>query len=332
MTVVRSGGREAHTAWRVARRFPRSARSLLEVRPETGRTHQIRVHLASVGLPIAGDPVYGRRGRDRAEPGLDRPALHARVLGLVHPASGERMRFEAELPADFAARLAALERREAAHDVIEHPLLHACGVRHGFGTRGDAPPAGLVRPRQVHGARVAQRRSECARRHRRRRGRSRAPARAGRAWSRPTACPCSPRARTARAVAAIHAGWRGLAAGVIEAGIDALRRAAPGQTLRAVIGPHIGPCCYEIDAPVLDALRYFDADLDAATTASRPGHHCLDLGALVAQRAGTRGRVAERDRRRPERLHLVRRAPLPFLPPRWAARGATRALDPCRNP
>ena len=112
MTVVKSGGREAHTAWRVARRFAKSARSLLEVRPETGRTHQIRVHLASVGLPIAGDPVYGRGGRDRAEPGLDRPALHARVLGLVHPRSGERMRFEAELPADFAARIAALERRE----------------------------------------------------------------------------------------------------------------------------------------------------------------------------------------------------------------------------
>jgi 23S rRNA pseudouridine1911/1915/1917 synthase len=112
MTVVRAGGREAHTRWTVARRFARSARSLLEVRPENGRTQQIRVHLASVGLPIAGDPVYGRRGRDRAEPGLDRPALHARVLGLVHPTRGERMRFEAELPADFAARLAALERRE----------------------------------------------------------------------------------------------------------------------------------------------------------------------------------------------------------------------------
>jgi 23S rRNA pseudouridine1911/1915/1917 synthase len=112
MTVVRSGGREARTAWRVARRFPRSARSLLEVRPETGRTHQIRVHLASAGLPIAGDPVYGRRGRESKEPGLDRPALHARVLGLVHPQSGERMRFEAELPADFSARIAALERRE----------------------------------------------------------------------------------------------------------------------------------------------------------------------------------------------------------------------------
>ncbi len=112
MTVVREGGRESRTRWTVARRFPKSARSLLEVRPETGRTHQIRVHLASVGLPIAGDPVYGRRGRDRAEPGLDRPALHARVLGLVHPRTGERVRFEAELPADMALRIEALERRE----------------------------------------------------------------------------------------------------------------------------------------------------------------------------------------------------------------------------
>jgi 23S rRNA pseudouridine1911/1915/1917 synthase len=115
MSVVsdsQRAGREAHTAWRVARRFPTSSRCLLEVRPETGRTHQIRVHLASVGIPIAGDPVYGRRGRDRPAPGLQRPALHARVLGLTHPRSGERLRFEAELPADMQARLETLARRE----------------------------------------------------------------------------------------------------------------------------------------------------------------------------------------------------------------------------
>lgn len=114
MSVRRRGGREAHTAWRVLRRFPASDRSWLEVRPETGRTHQIRVHLAAAGLPVAGDPVYGRRGRTRPEPGLERAALHARVLGFRHPHGGELLRFEAPLPADIAERLRALERREGA--------------------------------------------------------------------------------------------------------------------------------------------------------------------------------------------------------------------------
>jgi len=161
--------------------------------------------------------------------------------------------------------------------MIEHPLLHACGVRHGFGTRSDASPPGLIRPRQVHGARVASP-QECA-------GGIDADAVVTRA-AQPigvVTADCVPvlaASADGRTVAAIHAGWRGLAAGVIDAGIDALRHAAPGQTLRAVIGPHIGPCCYEVDAPVLDALRYFDADLDAAIKASRLGHHFLDLGAL----------------------------------------------------
>jgi 23S rRNA pseudouridine1911/1915/1917 synthase len=92
--------REAHTAWRVLERFPapratQPGHAWLEVRPETGRTHQIRVHLASAGLPIVGDPVYGRKVREL----LERPALHAAVLGFTHPGSGEFMRFEAALPA-----------------------------------------------------------------------------------------------------------------------------------------------------------------------------------------------------------------------------------------
>ena len=112
MTVVREGGREARTAWSVLQRFARGQRSLLEVRPETGRTHQIRVHLAGTGLPIAGDPVYGRRGRARPEPGLARPALHARVLGFTHPESSERLRFEADYPEDLSARLEVLSAGE----------------------------------------------------------------------------------------------------------------------------------------------------------------------------------------------------------------------------
>ena len=118
MAVQARGGRAAATRWRVLRRFPGSGASLLEVRPESGRTHQIRVHLAAAGLPILGDPVYGRR---RAAPArgvlaalaLERPALHASVLGFRHPRSGECLRFEAPLPADLAAALDQLAAREA---------------------------------------------------------------------------------------------------------------------------------------------------------------------------------------------------------------------------
>jgi 23S rRNA pseudouridine1911/1915/1917 synthase len=115
MSVAARGGRAARTAWRVRTRWPRLGVALLEVRPETGRTHQIRVHLASAGLPLLGDAVYGRGGRREAKalaPDLRRPALHAAVLGFDHPATGERLRFEAPLPADLLALRAELDRRE----------------------------------------------------------------------------------------------------------------------------------------------------------------------------------------------------------------------------
>jgi len=109
MSVATRAGRPAVTRWRVAARWHASGVSRLEVRPRTGRTHQIRVHLASAGLPILGDPVYGG---GRREAGLERPALHAAVLGFRHPHSGERLRFEAPLPPDLRSLVARLDARE----------------------------------------------------------------------------------------------------------------------------------------------------------------------------------------------------------------------------
>jgi 23S rRNA pseudouridine1911/1915/1917 synthase len=111
MSVRTRAGRAAATDWRVVERFPKSGASLLELRPATGRTHQLRVHLSASGLPIAGDPVYGRGGDAL---GLERPALHAAVLGFTHPRSGARVRFEAPLPDDLSAALERLSRRERA--------------------------------------------------------------------------------------------------------------------------------------------------------------------------------------------------------------------------
>jgi 23S rRNA pseudouridine1911/1915/1917 synthase len=119
MAVLKSGGREAITRYRVERVFgpperPLAARVACEL--ETGRTHQIRVHLASRGAPCLGDPVYGSGAPAAAvkaaieAAGLHRQALHAAILGFVHPVTGERLRFETPLPADMAALQDALSR------------------------------------------------------------------------------------------------------------------------------------------------------------------------------------------------------------------------------
>jgi 23S rRNA pseudouridine1911/1915/1917 synthase len=106
---VRSGKR-AVTNWTVAERFPGAAR--IEARLETGRTHQVRVHLAALGVPLLGDRVYGRPPRDPKVRGiaeaLGRQALHARVLGFVHPGTGQKLSFSSEPPPDMRAALAAL--------------------------------------------------------------------------------------------------------------------------------------------------------------------------------------------------------------------------------
>jgi 23S rRNA pseudouridine1911/1915/1917 synthase len=104
MAIVRAGGKEARTHYAVLERFARA--TLLECRLETGRTHQIRVHLASIKHPLAGDPVYGKaKSGDARLDAFPRQALHAWRLALRHPATEEEMAWESPLPADFAALL-----------------------------------------------------------------------------------------------------------------------------------------------------------------------------------------------------------------------------------
>jgi 23S rRNA pseudouridine1911/1915/1917 synthase len=119
MAIARTGGRRAVTHYVVERAFGPAEKPLaarLACRLETGRTHQIRVHLASLGCPCLGDPVYGSGPpaepvrRAIADAGLTRQALHAAVLGFRHPITGETLRFEAPLPPDMAALAANLAK------------------------------------------------------------------------------------------------------------------------------------------------------------------------------------------------------------------------------
>jgi 23S rRNA pseudouridine1911/1915/1917 synthase len=120
---VRPDGREAHTRVRVMERF--RGHSLIGAQLLTGRTHQIRVHLSSVGHPLVGDRRYGARGRLPPQPhsalleavrGFSRQALHAERLALTHPSTGEALEFAVPPPADFAALLSALRLDRDAGD------------------------------------------------------------------------------------------------------------------------------------------------------------------------------------------------------------------------
>ena len=124
MAVLRGSGKEARTRYRVVERFgdpERPFASLIECRLETGRTHQIRVHLTHLGHPLIGDPQYGRarqppRAKTPAEEKafsaaahFPRQALHAAVLGFQHPSTHKVMRFESQWPDDMAALIADLK-------------------------------------------------------------------------------------------------------------------------------------------------------------------------------------------------------------------------------
>jgi len=163
---------------------------------------------------------------------------------------------------------------------LHEPLLAALGVEHGFGTRGDAGPGDFERPRQVHG--IAVHRVEA-------RGDAAGVEADAIACRLPgvavgvVTADCVPillAAAGGRSVVAVHAGWRGLCAGVVPAGVAALGE----SPVVAAIGPHVGACCYEVDAPVLAAVRarFGPAPPAGAVRPGRAGHAWLDLAALVA--------------------------------------------------
>lgn len=104
-TVVQSGGKHAITHFNVVERF--GDYTLLELKLETGRTHQIRAHMKFIGHPLVGDPMYGRTGGIK----MQGQALHAASLGFTHPTTGERLEFSAPVPADMEELLTYLRSR-----------------------------------------------------------------------------------------------------------------------------------------------------------------------------------------------------------------------------
>ena len=140
MAVV-IGGKPARTHYRVVERFGNC--TLIECSLETGRTHQIRVHLEHIGHPLVGDPVYGRRlNRVPRGPAFDRQFLHARKLGLVHPETGKPMVWKSPLPEDMEdllekLRLDAYLEAEAAVDDDDFDDEHEVEIIYEYGDGDD---------------------------------------------------------------------------------------------------------------------------------------------------------------------------------------------------
>lgn len=196
--------------------------------------------------------------------------------------------------------------------VLRHELLAVAGD-HGFGTRSAEVPD-VVRPVQVHGSAVAvAERSGSLDVETADAVISQVPG----VFVAIVTADCVPVlscSRDGAVVGAIHAGWRGLSQGVVQCGLDALSRRADAP-LRAVVGPHIGSCCYEVDEPVESALRErFGAGVEQALAPSRPGHHFLDLGSLVRSEIQAAGVASDEvavvggcTQCQPERFHSFRR-------------------------
>jgi 23S rRNA pseudouridine1911/1915/1917 synthase len=112
--VAREGepSRAALTRWRIVERFPGAA--LLDIELETGRQHQIRVHLAHIGHPVLGDVTYRAKGGRHPPVAARRPLLHARLLAFLHPLTGVAVRAESPLPQDFLQAVEALKARSSA--------------------------------------------------------------------------------------------------------------------------------------------------------------------------------------------------------------------------
>jgi YfiH family protein len=173
---------------------------------------------------------------------------------------------------------------ETVRATLCDPVLIAVGVEHGFGRRGSRAPHATLFPTQVHGSRVVEAGA----------GLPSAGAEADAVLAREpgvavgiVTADCVPilaASEDGAVVVAIHAGWRGLAAGVVEAGIEALRARAAGAPLRAAVGPCARGCCYEVDEPVRRALEGRCArDPGALLVPARAGHFQLDLGGLAAR-------------------------------------------------
>ena len=113
MAVTQQNSKYAYTSWQVLERFGNF--TYIACKLKTGRTHQIRVHMASIGHPLAGDAVYGPKNCIRS---LNGQCLHAKELGFVHPATGEWMQFDSSLPDWFQDYLSRL-RKESRHGAFE---------------------------------------------------------------------------------------------------------------------------------------------------------------------------------------------------------------------